>query len=61
MSEEDLSDAEQAIDEILKSELERHIKGHSDATEIAVLGLATHRLEHLIGQRRAAIRSKERL
>jgi TRAP transporter TAXI family solute receptor len=61
MSEEDLSDAEQAIDEILKTELERHIKGHVDAAEIAVLGLATHRLEHLIGQRRATIRCKGRL
>jgi TRAP-type uncharacterized transport system substrate-binding protein len=59
VSEQDLSDAEQAIDAILKTELERHIKGHSDSAEIAVLGLATHRLEHLIGQRRAALRGQE--
>jgi TRAP transporter TAXI family solute receptor len=56
-SEKELVDAEQAIDDILKAELERHIDGHNNAAEIAVLGLATHRLEHLIGQRRAAMRS----
>jgi hypothetical protein len=56
-SETELVDAEQAIDDILKIELERHIDGHNNAAEIAVLGLATHRLEHLIGQRRAAMRS----
>jgi hypothetical protein len=55
-SEEELADAEQAIDDILRPELQRHVNGQADAAEIAVLGLATHRLEHLIGQRRAAIR-----
>ena len=56
-SEEELTDVEQDIDDILKFELEKHVHRHTDAADIAALGLATHRLEHLIVQRRAAIRT----
>jgi hypothetical protein len=51
--EADLANAEQHIDDILKAELKRHSNGGSDAAEVAALGLATHRLEHLIARRRA--------
>jgi TRAP-type uncharacterized transport system substrate-binding protein len=51
--EADLANAEQRIDDILKAELKRHSNGSSDAAEVAALGLATHRLEHLIARRRA--------
>jgi TRAP transporter TAXI family solute receptor len=55
-SEEELANVEQDIDDILKFELEKNRHRHGDAAEIAALGLATHRLEHLIVQRRATIR-----
>ena len=55
-SEEELTEVEQDIDDILKFELQKHVHRHTDATDIAALGLATHRLEHLIVQRRAAMR-----
>ena len=55
-SEEELTDVEQDIDDIIKFELEKHVHRHTDAADIAALGLATHRLEHLIVQRRAAMR-----
>jgi hypothetical protein len=51
--EADLAQAEQEIDEILRSQLER--SGEIDPGEAAAIGLATHRLEYLIGQRRAAL------
>ena len=54
-SEEELTNVEQNIDDILKFELEKHLHRDGDAAEIAALGLATHRLEHLIVQRRAAM------
>lgn len=53
--EADLADAERDIDEILKLELEKHAGGNAEAAESAALGLATHRLERLIGQRRRAM------
>jgi hypothetical protein len=55
-SEQELIDVEQDIDDIIKFELEKHVHRHTDAADIAALGLATHRLEHLIVQRRAAMR-----
>jgi TRAP-type uncharacterized transport system substrate-binding protein len=62
ITEDELDHADQTIDDILKAELERQVNGHANPAEIAVLGLATHRLEHLIGQRRVALRnSKDRL
>ena len=54
-SEAELAHAERDIDEILKLELEKHSSGDAEAAESAALGLATHRLERLIGQRRAAL------
>lgn len=53
--ETDLTEAERRIDDILKGELEKHAVGEADAAETAALGLATHRLEHLIAQRRATL------
>jgi TRAP-type uncharacterized transport system substrate-binding protein len=51
----ELTEAERRIDDILKGELEKHAKGEAEAAETAALGLATHRLEHLIAQRRATL------
>lgn len=48
----DLAEIEQSIDEILKVELAKSANGESEASETASLGLATHRLEYLIGRRR---------
>ena len=59
-SETELADVERTIDEILKLELEKHASGDAEAAESAALGLATHRLERLIGQRRATLNSKAR-
>jgi TRAP transporter TAXI family solute receptor len=54
--EADLAKAEQEIDDILRSQLENSAPGEIDAGEAAAVSLATHRLEHLLGQRRAALR-----
>jgi NMT1-like family len=54
-NETDLAETELRIDNILKRELEKYAAGNADATETAALGLATHRLEHLIAQRRAIL------
>lgn len=54
-SEAELAEAERDIDEILKLELEKHSSGNAKAAESVALGLATHRLERLIGQRRIAL------
>jgi TRAP-type uncharacterized transport system substrate-binding protein len=56
--EADLADAEERIDQILKGELEKYTTGDVEPAETAALGLATHRLEHLIAQRRALINGK---
>jgi len=53
--EADLVETEQQIDDILKGELEKYAMGKAEATETAALGLATHRLEHLIAQRRTLL------
>ena len=54
-NEAELMEAERRIDEILKGELEKHTRGEAEAGETAALGLATHRLEHLIAQRRTTL------
>ena len=54
--ETELVTAEHEIDEILKSQLEQCAPGEIDAGEAAAVSLATHRLEHLVNQRRAALR-----
>ncbi len=56
--EADLADAEERIEQILKGELEKYTTGKAEPAETAALGLATHRLEHLIAQRRAALNGK---
>jgi len=55
----ELIEAERRIDDILKGELEKHANGEADVAETAALGLATHRLEHLISQRRATLDSTQ--
>ena len=59
--EAELTEAERRIDDILKGELEKHAIGEADAAETAALGLATHRLEHLIAQRRVTLDGKQTL
>ena len=54
-NEADLQQTEQQASDILKLELEKYATGKSDAGEAAALGLATHRLEYLTAQRRAAL------
>lgn len=49
---------ERQIDEILKKELERYSSGEANVAEASALGLATHRLERLIGQRRAILEDR---
>jgi NMT1-like family len=54
-NEADLAEAERHIDGILKGELEKYAVGAAEPSESAALGLATHRLEYLITQRRALL------
>jgi hypothetical protein len=56
--EADLADAEERIDQILKGELEKYATGTAEPAETAALGLATHRLEHLIAQRQGSFNGK---
>jgi hypothetical protein len=49
---------ESRIDDILKGELEKYAACNADATEAAAMGLAPHRLEHLIAQRRTVLNGK---
>jgi TRAP transporter TAXI family solute receptor len=51
----DLAAVEGKIDGILQRELEKHVSGDIDAGEMGALGLATHRLEYAIAQRRLAL------
>lgn len=51
----ELTAVESDIDEILKDELERYASSGIDAGEMAALGLATHRLEYAIAQRRLTL------
>jgi TRAP transporter TAXI family solute receptor len=55
--ETELAQAEQEIDEILKLQLQQCAPGEIDAGEAAAVSLATHRLEHLVSQRRGAFRT----
>jgi hypothetical protein len=59
-SEAELADVERNIDEILDTELEKHSDDEAKAAEYAALGLATHRLERLISQRRAGLLDRSR-
>jgi TRAP-type uncharacterized transport system substrate-binding protein len=51
-TEADLESVEEEIDNLIKAELEKYASGGSDPADAATLSLTTHRLEHLIGQRR---------
>jgi TRAP transporter TAXI family solute receptor len=55
--EADLTKAEHEIDDILRSQMEKYAPGEIDAGEAAAVSLATHRIEHLVSQRRTALRS----
>jgi len=56
--EADLAEVERHIDEILKGELQKQTGAGADPAQTAAFGLAGHRLEHLIVQRRAALAPK---
>jgi TRAP transporter TAXI family solute receptor len=53
----DLTTVEEDIDNILKTELAKFAKGDADAADAAALGLAAHRLEHLINHRRSTLQA----
>jgi TRAP-type uncharacterized transport system substrate-binding protein len=56
-SEAELDEIEKRIDDILKGELARNAKGEgTDGAEMAALGLAAQRLQHLMSHRRTALR-----
>jgi TRAP-type uncharacterized transport system substrate-binding protein len=54
--EDELAKAEQEIDEILRAQLEKQRPGEIDAGEAAAVGLAMHRIEHLLALRRTELR-----
>lgn len=51
----ELAAVEGQIDDILRRELERYTTGAIEAGEMGALGLATHRLEYAMAQRRVAL------
>ena len=57
-SEAELAETEQRIDEIFKSELEKHARGDADATDTGALGLAMQQLANAAGQRRVTLADK---
>lgn len=57
-SETQLTDIERSIDDIIRAELESYAGGKASAGDAAALSLATHRLEYLIGRRRASLGGK---
>jgi TRAP-type uncharacterized transport system substrate-binding protein len=57
-SEAELAETEQRIDEIFKSELEKHARGDTDATDTGALGLAMQQLANATSQRRATLANK---
>lgn len=58
--EDELTEIERQIDEILQRELEGYSSG-SPATDAAVLGVATNRLQHLIAQQRVKLGGASRM
>jgi TRAP-type uncharacterized transport system substrate-binding protein len=54
-SEADLNAIEEKIDNIIRAELIKNVKGESHAADSAAVSLAAHRLEHLINYRRARL------
>ena len=57
-SEAELAETEQRIDEIFRSELEKHARGDADATDTGALGLAMQQLANAAGQRRVTLAGK---
>jgi TRAP-type uncharacterized transport system substrate-binding protein len=53
--EAELGAVEEEMDNILKAELVKYARGESNASDASALGLAVHRLEHLINQRRGTL------
>jgi TRAP transporter TAXI family solute receptor len=53
--ESELGAVEEEIDNILKAELVKYAKGESNPSDASALGLAAHRLEHLINHRRSIL------
>ncbi|MDO9294461.1 TAXI family TRAP transporter solute-binding subunit [Bradyrhizobium sp.] len=57
-SEAELDKVEKRIDDMLKAELARNASGEgADSNDMAALGLAAHRLQHLMNHRRTLLRS----
>ena len=57
-SEAELDQIEKLIDDMLKAELSRNASGEdADGNDMAALGLAAHRLQHLMNHRRTLLRS----
>ena len=59
-SEAELAEAEQRVDEIFKSELEKHARGDAEATDTGALGLTMQQLTNAIAQRRVALAGGDR-
>ena len=54
----ELDQIEKRIDDMLKAELSRNASGEdADSNDMAALGLAAHRLQHLMNHRRTLLRS----
>jgi TRAP-type uncharacterized transport system substrate-binding protein len=53
--ESELGAVEEEMDNILKAELVKYARGESNASDASALGLAVHRLEHLINHRRGTL------
>jgi hypothetical protein len=58
-NEEALSEIEDQIDAILKTQLEKTAAGDEDAIDAGTLNLAAHRLENLIHYRRADLAMRQ--
>ena len=59
-NEAELEQIEKRIDDMLKAELSRNASGDdADSNDMAALGLAAHRLQHLMNHRRTLLRAHE--
>ena len=59
-TEDELQNVEEDIDNLLKEALVKYSDGDANAADAAALSLAVHRIEHLIGHRRAMLSAKAR-
>ena len=55
-----MADKHISVDEIFKSELEKHARGDAEATDTGALGLAMQQLTNAIAQRRVALANGDR-